>query len=274
MMCELYGVTRAGYYAWCGRERSARAVGDEQLIKQVRQVHELSRGFYGSPRITQQLRQQGLQVGRRRIARLMRHAGLQGRSARQYQRSKVGQRKFYASVPNTLREMELSTADQAWVGDVTYLRVAGQWRYMAAIMDRHSRKLVGWSLGKRRDATLTRHALEYAVRKRRPQPGLVFHSDRGIEYAAYEYRQRLDDLGIQQSMNRPGKMNDNAHMESFYHSMKVESLHGLSFDTDKQLRTALRSYIAFYNRQRLHSSLTYMSPVRFEQQGQERSCVN
>lgn len=274
MMCQLYQVTRAGYYAWCKRERSARAVGDDVLVERVKIAHELSRGYYGSPRITQKLRQEGVSVGRRRVARLMRQAGLQGRSARLYRRSKVGQRKFYASVPNALRELSLDKADQAWVGDVTYLRVAGHWRYMAAIMDRYSRRIVGWSLSKRRDAALTRTALEHAVRKRRPATGLLFHSDRGIEYAAHEYREKLSDLGIKQSMNRPGKMNDNAHMESFFHSMKSESLHGLTFETDKQLRTALRSYIAFYNQQRLHSSLTYLSPSKFESQLRQRSCVN
>ncbi|WIW00119.1 IS3 family transposase [Kinneretia aquatilis] len=274
VMCKLYQVTRAGYYAWCQRERSVRAAGDEQLIEQVRLVHEQSRGYYGSPRIAQQLKQQGVQVGRRRVARLMRKAGLQGRSARLYRRAKVGQRKFFASVPNALRDVALSDADQAWVGDVTYLKVAGQWRYMAAVMDRHSRRLVGWSLSRRRDAALTRQALNHAVRKRQPSPGLIFHSDRGIEYAAYEYREQLNRLGIKQSMNRPGKMNDNAHMESFFHSMKTESLHGMSFETDKQLRTALRSYIGFYNQQRLHSSLSYLSPVKFEQQQRQQSCVN
>ena len=145
---------------------------------------------------------------------------------------------------------------------------------MAAVMDKHSRRLVGWSVSRRRDAALTRRALEHAVRKRRPAHGLVFHSDRGIEYAAHEYRDQLSRLGIKQSMNRPGKMNDNAHMESFFHSMKTESLHGLTFETDRQLRAALRSYIGFYNQQRLHSSLGYMPPAKFEQQQRQRSCVN
>jgi putative transposase len=274
MMCALYGVTRGGFYAWQGRQPSARAIDDEQLIEYVRQVHERSRGYYGRPRVTGQLRRLGVLVGQRRVARLMRQAGLQGRSARLYRRSKVAQRAFFAGVPNRQRDLTVHTANQVWNGDVTYLKVAQQWRYMAAVMDRHSRRIVGWSLSARRDAALTRDALRRSVRNRRPAAGLVFHSDRGIEYAAFEYRDQLATLGILQSMNRPGKMNDNAHMESFFHSMKAEELHGKTFNDDAQLRKALRSYISFYNQQRLHSSLRYLPPIAFEQQQGLQLCVN
>jgi transposase InsO family protein len=129
-------------------------------------------------------------------------------------------------------------------------------------------------LSTRRDAALTSEALRHSVRKRQPATGLMFHSDRGIEYAAFDYRNELARLGIIQSMNRPGKMNDNAHMESFFHSMKAEDLHGRRFDNDKQLRQALRSYIEFYNQQRLHSALRYLSPVAFERQRSLQPCVN
>lgn len=264
-MCRLTGVSRGGYYQWARREPSQRSVDDSQLIEHIRQVHQDSRGYYGSPRVTLQLRHHGIEVGRGRVARLMRQEQLQGRSARLYRRSKVGQRRFYAGVPNQLHTQAINEADQAWVGDVTYLRVSGQWRYMAAVMDRHSRRIVGWSVSRRRDVALTQQALAHAVRKRRPAPGLIFHSDRGIEYAAFEYRRALDRLGMRQSMNRPGRMNDNAHMESFFHSMKTESLYGQVFDSDGQLKAALRSYIAFYNHRRLHSSLSYLSPAAFEQ---------
>jgi putative transposase len=272
-MCALYGVTRGGFYAWQRRQPSERSQRDAQLVEQVRQVHERSRGYYGSPRVTGQLRRDGLAVGRRRVARLMRLAGLQGRSARLYRRSKVGQRAFFASVPR-LQLNEPTAANQIWVGDVTYLKVAGQWRYLATVMDRHSRRIVGWSLSHRRDAALTRCALRQAARKRRPAPGLVFHSDRGVEYAAFEYREELRRFGILQSMNRPGKMNDNAHMESFFHSMKAEELYGKVFADDEQLRRTLSSYITFYNQQRLHSSLCNLPPVAFEQRQGQQACVN
>jgi putative transposase len=274
MMCALYRVTRGGYYAWQRRQPSDRAVADADLLERVCSVHQQSRGYYGSPRVVGQLRREGVCVGRRRVARLMREAHLQGRSARLYRRSKVGQRKFFASVANQQREMKIRAPNQLWVGDVTYLKVSGQWRYMAAVMDRHSRRIVGWSLSARRDAALTSDALRLSVRNRKPAAGLVFHSDRGIEYAAFEYRAALAKRGIVQSMNRPGKMNDNAHMESFFHSMKAEQIHGMKFDTDDQLRRALQSYVAFYNQQRIHSSLRYLPPAAFEQLQGLQPCVN
>jgi putative transposase len=271
-MCELYGVTRAGFYAWKRRGLSCRASDDLALIEQVRDVHARSRGYYGSPRVLQQLRQRGVVIGRRRVARLMRMAGLQGRSARRYRRIGAARRAFFTAIPR--QAMQTSAPNQLWVGDVTYLKVAAEWRYLATVMDRHSRRIVGWSLSHRRDAALTSCALRQAARNRKPAPGLVFHSDRGIEYAAIEFRAQATKLGIVQSMNRPGKMNDNAHMESFFHSMKAEELHGKTFATDGQLRLALSRYIAFYNQQRLHSALRYLPPVAFEQRQALPSCVN
>jgi putative transposase len=274
MMCALHRVTRAGFYAWQARLPSEHSQRDAQLLEQVRLVHERSRGFYGSPRVTGQLRLDGFGVGRRRVARLMRQAGLQGRSARLYRHSKVLQRAFFASVPYRPDTAQTQESNQVWVGDVTYLKVAGQWRYMAAVMDRHSRRIVGWSLSHRRDAALTTQALRQAARNRNLGPGVLFHSDRGIEYAAFEFRQQLVKLGMLQSMNRAGKMNDNAHMESFFHSMKTEELYGKTFNNERQLRQTLSSYIAFYNQQRLHSSLRYLPPAAFETRQAQQACVN
>jgi|EndMetStandDraft_4_1072995.scaffolds.fasta_scaffold107967_1 transposase InsO family protein len=274
MMCALYGVTRGGFYAWQAREPSARSLGDAQLIEHVARVHRDSRGFYGSPRVTRKLCLQGVVIGRRRVSRLMRLARLQGRSARLYRRSRVGQHAFFASIANRQRAATLQAPDQIWVADVTYLRVAGRWRYLAAVMDKHSRRIVGWSMSDRRDVALTVRALRHAVRHRQPTPGCIFHTDRGIEYAAFDMRDELKRHGLVQSMNRPGRMNDNAHMESFFHSMKTEALYGLSFDTDNALRRELRSYIQFYNQQRLHSALDYLPPVAFERREAQQACVN
>jgi putative transposase len=274
MMCAMYGVTRAGFYAWQLREPSARAQQDVQLLEQVRDAHERSRGFYGSPRVAGQLRLDGVAVGRRRVARLMRSAGLQGRSARLYRQSKVARRAFFASVPFRRDVTQAAQPNEVWVGDVTYLKVAGEWRYMAAVMDRHSRRIVGWSLSARRDAALTTQALRQSARNRAGAEGVTFHSDRGIEYAAMEFRDQLARLGMLQSMNRAGKMNDNAHMESFFHSMKTEELYGKTFHDDQQLRQTLSSYIAFYNQQRLHSSLRYLAPATFEKQHVQQPRVN
>ena len=155
MMCTLYGVTRGGFYAWQAREPSARSLGDAELTQRVARVHRNSRGLYGSPRVVRKLRQQGVNVGQRKVARLMRLARLQGRSARLYRRSRVRQHAFFASIANSQRALTLQATDQIWVADVTYLRVAGQWRYLAAVMDKHSRRIIGWSLSQRRDVALT-----------------------------------------------------------------------------------------------------------------------
>ena len=274
MMCELHGVSRAGFYAWRQRRPSQRRQDDEQLLARVRQIHADSRGFYGSPRVAGQLRLEGQCVGKKRVARLMRQAGLQGRSARLYRHSKVLQRAFYAAVPYLQQSAATQRHDQVWVGDVTYLKVGGQWRYMAAVMDKHSRKIVGWSLSARRDAALTKEGLRRSAASRAVRPGVVFHSDRGIEFANFEFREQLRRLGMVQSMNRPGKMNDNAHMESFFHSMKGEELYGKKFETERQLRNTLSSYIRFYNERRLHSSLQYLSPVSYERRAQGETSVN
>jgi transposase InsO family protein len=142
--------------------------------------------------------------------------------------------------------------------------VGGQWRYLAVVMDRYSRRIVGWSLGRNKDVQLTLRALSHALRNRQPPAGLIFHSDRGIEYAAYAFKTRLAALGIRQSMNRRGRPTDNAHMESFFHSMKSEIIHGCKVESDEQLRGIVRRYIGFYNRSRLHSALDYRSPVDYE----------
>jgi putative transposase len=264
MMCKQLGVTRAGFYAWQARGPSQRQLDDAAIIEQIRAVHATSLNTYGSPRVTQAMQQAGAPIGRRRVARLMRGARIQGRSARLYRRRRVGQKAFYKSIPNRQRHLQLQDTDRVWVGDVTYLRVRQQWRYMAVVMDKYSRRLLGWSLSKRRDAELTRTALQHAVRRRRPEPGLIFHTDRGIEYGAYDYQAALRRHGIVQSMNRPGQMNDNAHMESFFHSLKSEFLWGKQFDSDEQLRQTLHTYLQYYNHTRLHSSLEHTSPAAFE----------
>jgi transposase InsO family protein len=265
-MCQLHGVTRSGYYAWRLRAPSARNHSDAALSQQVQRIHSDSRGLYGAPRVWAQLGHEGVKVSQGRVARLMRNARLQGRSTRTGKRSRAGLRRFFTSIPNRERESDqpLARLNQVWVGDVTYLKVAGQWRYLAVVMDKHSRRIVGWSVSSVRDTALTLQALNHAVRNRKPARGLIFHSDRGSEYAAHDYRKRLSKLGFVQSMNRPGHMNDNAHMESFFHSMKTEELSLRKFSCDDSLHETLLSYIQFYNQQRLHSSIGYRSPAGFE----------
>jgi transposase InsO family protein len=172
--------------------------------------------------------------------------------------------RFFEQHPNRLWKRRAKGPNQIWVGDITYLPVAGRWRFLAVVMDQYSRRVLGWSLGLARGAKLPRAAFEHALKRRRPKPGLIFHSDRGSEYSALELRQRLTQLGIRQSMTRGGSPADNAHMESFFHTLKADVVHGVAFLDDRQLRSCLRRYVHYYNHQRLHSSLGYRSPVEYE----------
>lgn len=262
-MCERLNVSRSGFYAWQHRVPSPRSTTDSQLVEHIRLAHQAGRGFYGSPRVTRQLRLIGICVGRGRVARLMRLARLQGHGNGLF-RSRLPMLKFFARVPNRIRDLDVRSPNQLWHGDVTYLKVAGVWRYFAVVMDRYSRRIVGWSLSTQRTAALTIDALQHAIRNRKPTRGLHFHSDRGIEYAALDFKSKLRQHGLIQSMNRPASMNDNAHMESFFHSLKVEGLYKKTFACDQQLSEALVDYIHFYNQQRLHSSLDYLPPAAYE----------
>jgi putative transposase len=256
-------VARSGYYAWRDRERSDRVRRDERLIGRIRSIFEASEGTYGSPRIHASLQQAGVRVGRKRVARLMREAALKARSFRIYRRM-PGTRRFFSAIPNRVLKMKTTAPGQIWVGDVTYLKSGGCWRYLAVVMDRHSRRVLGWSLGLRRDLTLTLDALNNAQRRRQARSGLIFHSDRGVEYSAHAFRARLAALGITQSMKRPRELCDNAFIESFFHSMKADTIHARTFDDDRTLRRVVNRYIRRYNSTRLHSSLGFRSPIDYE----------
>jgi putative transposase len=263
-MCRVYGVTRAGYYAWRQRAPSARAQADTDLERRIVAVHRDSRGTYGSPRVHRVLRANGQCVGENRVARIMRAHGIKARVAT-IRYTCPNLRRFFGRIPNRQLAVAITCPDQVWVGDITYLKVGALWRYLAVVMDKCSRRIVGWSFGRNKDVQLTLSALNHAVNNRRPTPGLIFHTDRGIEYAAGAFTQRLAQLGFTQSMNRPGKVTDNAFVESFFHSMKAEAFHGNRFDQDEEVVGVLRSYLPFYNRDRLHSSLHYVSPATYEQ---------
>jgi putative transposase len=264
-LCALYGVGRAGYYAWRGREESARQRQDQVLTQAIREIFRSSRGTYGSPRVQRELASRGVAVSRRRVERLMRAGGMRARAAVIY-RAQRAMSMHYSQHPNRLWKTTARRPDRIWVGDVTYLRVGQRWRFLAMVMDRYSRRVLGWSLSRTRTTALTRAAFDHAVRHRRPGRGLIFHSDRGNEYVGAAFHERLESLGVRQSTTRGGTPADNAHAESFFHSLKADMLHGLTFANDGQLRRCLRTYLQYYNHTRLHSSLGYRSPVAFERQ--------
>lgn len=235
------------------------------LLVKITRAHQTSRSTYGSPRVFQQLRREGEWVGQRRVERLMRENGIKGCSATLYRRM-PGTDRFFGRIKNKTHQMKVTATDQVWVGDVTYLKVNGKPRYLATVMDRYSRHLLGWSLSTERSAALTRQALHNALRHRQPNAETIFHSDRGPEYQGRKYQRGLDQAGITPSMNRRMRMNDNAHIESWNKSMKSDMYHRQTFESDGKLRSAIRGYVDFYNNERLHSSLGYQTPKEFEAQ--------
>ena len=262
-LCRLFAVTRAGFYAWRDRPASAHARQDRVLLEDIRAIFEHSGGTYGSPRIYRALTARGYRLSHRRVERLMRVGGWRARVVRVYRRT-AGTHRWFGQHPNRVQRTQASGINQIWVGDLTYLAVAGRWWYLAAILDQHSRRVLSWRLAATRDALFTRALVHAALRRRQPTPGLIFHSDRGSEFLGTPFRQRLAASGVQQSMTRGGAPDENAHMESFFHSLKADLIHGRSFATVAELRHALRRYLRYYNHQRLHSSLGYQSPVDYE----------
>jgi putative transposase len=262
-LCRRLEVTRAGFYAWRRRGESAHAKQDRALATEITRLFAVHRARYGSPRLYQLLRRAGWCVSRRRVARLMQRAGLRARAVRGY-RSKVHVHALYARHPNRLWTTSVTRPNQVWVGDITYLKVGGAWRYLAIVMDQHSRRILAWSLTAQRSAAVTCAVLARAARAR-PARGVIFHSDRGSEYMGAPFRALVAHLGILQSASVRGP-GDNAHAESFFHSLKAELTRGASYTTRAALRHALRRYIHYYNTVRLHSALGYHSPLAFEHQ--------
>lgn len=268
-MCRSLGVTRGGYYAWRNRAPSKRDTEDKHWLSKIWQTHEDSEQRYGSPRVHEQLLRDGESgIGRRRVERLMRDNGLVGCATTLHRTIAAGVNKHYVSVSNSVRSITITAPNQVWVGDITYVSVNGKKRYLATVMDRFTRELLGWALGRRRTCSLTRRALA-AARAFRGEPCLpIFHSDRGSEYLGSSFKRYLANAGITQSVNRPNRMTDNSHMESWNKSMKSEMYHRRDFNSEGALRRAISRYVDFYNEVRLHSSLGYLTPREYAvQQG-------
>ena len=262
-MCDVYDVSRFGYSSWKRRGQSNHTVRDIELKSCIERLYGDTNGIYGIPKNHALLKQNGMVTGKNRVARLMHEEGQKARCARIY-KSHTAHDRFYASIDNKIYDLEATAPNQIWVGDVTYLRVNNEWRYLAVIMDKFSRRIVGRSLSIKRNVDLSITAFKRAASKRLVQSGLYFHSDRGSEYVAYKYRDWLKKNGVVQSLNRKGVMNDNAEMESFFHQFKGERIHKNEYTTEKELRAVIIEYVGFYNEKRIHSSLDYLTPNEYE----------
>jgi putative transposase len=268
-MCRVLSVSRSGYYAWTKRLEPTVKAADVLLVAEIAGVHKRSRGIYGSPRVHQELRARGVRVGKKRVERLMRERGLQGRRKRRFCRT-TDSNHAHSVAPNVLeRRFDTQAADQAWVGDVTYIPTGEGWLYLAVLLDLFSRRVVGWATSATNDRVLALAALRHALRGRRARPGLVHHTDRGSPYASEEYRVALAERGIVASMSRRGDCYDNAVAESFFATLKTEHVDHETYVDHVSGHASLADYIErFYNPARRHSHLGYVSPIEFELRSQ------
>jgi transposase InsO family protein len=266
--CTALEVSSSAYYQWSKQEPSQRAKDDSRLGERIAVIHRASRGSYGSPRVQRQLRREGLCCGRKRVARLMRLGGLAGRCRRRFKPTRLADPAARDLAPDLLRRAfrpQGLTLDQAWVGDITYLRTGEGWCYLATVLDLASRRVVGFALAEHMRASLVCEALEMALKSRRPKSGLVYHSDRGSQYTSRQFEELLAGWDVRQSLSRPRQCWDNAVAESFFATLKTELAYRRSWPTRAIARSEVFEYIeVFYNRRRLHSSLGYVPPVEYE----------
>jgi putative transposase len=265
-MCPVLEVSVSGYYAWSKRPPSQRSREDAHLAEKVKTAFQANRRVYGSPRIHGELHAQGIHCARKRVARLMREQGLFAQRPR-HRRVTTKSEPDALVAPNLLqRDFSADQPNTKWVADTTYIWTAEGWLYLAVVLDLFSRMVVGWSMAAIQDATLVTQALCMAVARRRPQSGLLQHTDRGSTYTSESYQVLLRQAGMGASMSRTAECYDNAAMESFFPSLKGECIDGVSFQTRAQARSATCDYIeGFYTRTRRHSTLQYMSPLMYEQ---------
>ena len=258
-------VCSSGYYAWRKKTRSARDKANEDLLGEIKRVHEQNKRRYGSPRIYKALRNEGIYCGRHRVARLMRRHRIVAQRELRYKRATISKHGRSFAENLLQRRFNVAKPNHVWAGDITCFWTGSGWLHLAVVMDLYSRRIVGWAMTKRMTDDLSIEALKMAIEHRGPQKSLMHHSDQGSQYASERFRDLLSDSGIAFSMSRPGNCYDNAVVESFFKTLKFELTKGVRYKTREQAKTSLFEYIeVFYNRKRLHSTLGYMSPVDYE----------
>ena len=266
IMCRVLEVSRSGFHAWTARAPSARVVADQVLTARIAEIHADSRKTYGSPRVHAELRlEDGVRVGRKRVERLMRRAGLSGQVKRRRGKTTIRVQGVRTAPDLVERDFDPTTINRLWCADITYIRTWEGWLYLASVMDCYSRRIVGWAIADHLRAELVVDALAMAVARRRPDAGLVHHSDQGSQYTSLVFTRRCRSVGIDVSMGSRGDCFDNAVLESFHATIKKDLIHRRSWPTKTATRTAVFDYIeAFYNRRRRHSKLGMLSPADFE----------
>jgi putative transposase len=267
--CELMEVSRSAFYDWIQHQPSRREVSDAELGKRIDTIHAKSRGTYGAPRVHAQLRRDGVHAARKRVARIMAARGLAGRCTRRWKRTTIADPDAQGAMDLIKRHFGPGTVecDRVYVGDITYLWTWEGWAYLATVIDLASRRVVGWAIAHHMQASLVCDALHMAIAARRPAPGWIFGSDRGSQYTSTEFRALLKAHHGVQSLSRKGQCWDNAVGESWFATLKEELIHRQSWATISQVRRSVSAFIEiFYNHQRLHSSLGYLTPVEYEQQ--------
>lgn len=265
LLCRTLVVSASGFYAWCRRGLSRRAQEDTALKVEIRAAHAASGKRYGSPRVHEDLKADGQHVGRKRVARLMKEEGLEGQRKRRFRVTTDSRHSLPVAANRLNRNFTVSAPNKIWVTDITYIWTREGWIYLAAILDLFSRRVVGWSMDSTLDRTLTLDALGMALRTRCPEPGLLHHSDRGVQYASADYQSQLHERGIICSMSRKGDCWDNAVAESFFSTLKAELVQRTDYVSRSQAMASVFEYIeVFYNGRRRHSALGYVSPVEHE----------
>lgn len=267
MMCRMLTVSKSGYFTWRDGRDSPRRSADRALTVRIQAIHRASRQTYGSPRIHHELTAEGIALGKKRVERLMKSAGIAVRPNRRFVTT-TDSNHDQPIAPNLLeQDFSANAPNQRWVTDITYIPTDEGWLYLAAIMDLHSRRIVGWAMDSTMHRSLVLRALDMAIQLRSPSPGLIHHSDRGSQYASHEYRIALATHGIIASMSRRACCYDNAAAESFWHTLKNELIHRHTFQTRDEAQRAIFEYIeVFYNRTRRHTSIGNISPIDFELQ--------